>query len=105
MIGERLAEVRKDHGDRQKDLAEKLHVVKGTVSYWEENRSEPDHATLVQICRLYGCTADWLLGLTDVDYLATKKLLLRVSTLIDQAASEIIREEKNRHERENKRNR
>ena len=94
MIGERLAEVRKDHGDRQRDLAEKLHVVKGTVSYWEENRTEPDHETLVKICRLYGCTADWLLGLTDVDYMSTKKLLLRVSALIDQAAAEIRRGEK-----------
>ena len=67
MIGERLAEVRKDHGDTQKALAEKLNVVYFTVSSWEQGKSEPNHGMLVHICRMYGVSADYLLGLTDVD--------------------------------------
>ena len=67
MIGERLAEVRKDHGDTQKTLAEKLNVVYFTVSSWEQEKSEPNHDMLVKICRLYRVSADYLLGLSDMD--------------------------------------
>ena len=67
MIGERLAEVRKDHGDRQRDLAEKLNVVYFTVSSWEQGKSEPSHELLVKICQLYQVSADYLLGVTNVD--------------------------------------
>ena len=67
MIGERLAEIRKDHNDTQKDLAEKMNVVVHTVSSWEQEKSEPNHEMLVKICRLYSVSADYLLGLSDVD--------------------------------------
>ena len=67
MIGERLADVRKDHGDRQEDLANKLHVTKSTISNWEQEKCVPPHELLVQICRLYGVSADFLLGVTDDD--------------------------------------
>lgn len=67
MIGERLAEIRKDHGDTQQTLAEKLRVTKYTVSSWEQEKSEPNHEMLVTICRLYGVASDYLLGLSNVD--------------------------------------
>ena len=67
MVGERLAEIRKDHGDTQQELADKLQVTKFTVSNWEQEKSEPYHEILVKICRLYGVSADYLLGLSDVD--------------------------------------
>ena len=46
VIGERLAEIRKDHGDTQQTLADKLNVTKYTVSSWEQEKSEPNHDTL-----------------------------------------------------------
>lgn len=67
MIGERLAEVRKDHGDRQADLAEKLHVTLYTVRSWEQENSSPSHDLLVRICRLYHVSSDYLLGLSNHD--------------------------------------
>ena len=67
MIGERLAEVRKDHGDRQEDLAEKIKVSLPTVRSWEQERSTPSHEMLVAICRLYHVSSDYLLGLSDDD--------------------------------------
>ena len=41
MIGERLAEIRKDHGDRQYDLAQKLNVTVSAVRSWEQDKSSP----------------------------------------------------------------
>ena len=67
MIGEILAEVRKDHGDTQASLAQKLHVTVSAVRSWEREKSSPPHETLVSICKLYQVSADYLLGLTRVD--------------------------------------
>ena len=67
MIGERLSEVRKDYGDTQMTLAQKLKVSLPTVRAWEQERSSPSHETLVTICQLYQVSADYLLGLSDAD--------------------------------------
>ncbi|MBQ8201202.1 MAG: helix-turn-helix transcriptional regulator [Clostridia bacterium] len=67
MLGERLQEIRKDHGDTQQALADKLHVSLHAVRCWEQNKSDPSHDTLVSICRLYHVSSDYLLGLIDDD--------------------------------------
>ena len=65
--GEILAEVRKDHGDTQETLAKKLHVTVSAVRTWEQEKSSPSQEMLVAICRLYKVSADYLLGLSNVD--------------------------------------
>lgn len=67
MIGERLSEVRKDHGDTQAILADKLKVSLPTVRAWEQGKSSPSHEMLVSICNLYHVSADYLLGLSNID--------------------------------------
>lgn len=73
MIGERLQEIRKDHGDTQQTLADKLNVSLYAVRCWEQDKSAPGHDTLVAICRLYQVSSDYLLGLSDDDPLYTQK--------------------------------
>ena len=58
MVGERLAEIRKDHDDTQAVLAKKLNVSVTTVRSWEQEKSSPS---------LYRISADYLLGLSEVD--------------------------------------
>ena len=67
MIGERLQEIRKDNGDTQQDLANKLHASLYAVRCWEQGKSDPSHDTLAAICRLNDVSADNLLGLCDED--------------------------------------
>lgn len=67
MIGERLAELRKLNGETQELLATTLRVSVSTVRSWEQEKSSPSHEMLVAICKLYGTSADYLLGLTDYD--------------------------------------
>ena len=67
MIGERLAEIRKDHNDRQADLVQKLHVILYTVRSWEQEKSTPSHEMLINICRLYQISSDYILGISDYD--------------------------------------
>ena len=88
MIGERLAEVRKDHSDTQKDLAEKMNVVVHTVSSWEQEKSEPNHEMLVRLCRLYGVSSDYLLGLSNVD----PAYIRRKADLLSREDQEILKD-------------
>lgn len=67
MIGERLAEIRKNYHDTQKTLADKLGLSVWAVSSWEQGRTSPPSDMLLAICKLYGTSADYLLGLTDID--------------------------------------
>lgn len=67
MIGERLAELRKINGDTQQSMADKLHSTLSAVRCWEHDKSSPSHEMLIAICKLYGTSADYLLGLTDID--------------------------------------
>lgn len=86
MIGERLAEVRKDHDDTQSVLAARLNVSLSSIRSWEQEKSSPPHEMLVNICRLYHISADYLLGLTNVDptYVQRKRLELFSESELDE---------------------
>ena len=78
MIGERLAEIRKNHGDTQADLAVRLNVSIAAVRSWEQEKSSPPHEMLINICKLYQVSSDFLLGLSNVDpcYVQRRRLEL-----------------------------
>ena len=59
----RLAELRREHGLSQEELAEKLGVSRQAVSKWERAESSPDTDNLIALAKLYGVTLDVLLGL------------------------------------------
>lgn len=52
MIGERIKNARKAKGLSQEEMAERLHVVRQTVSKWENGLSVPDADVLVRIADL-----------------------------------------------------
>lgn len=63
MIGERLAELRKDRNLSQKDLAEKLKISTYTVSSYEREKSTPDDEMKIKIAKFFNISLDYLLGL------------------------------------------
>lgn len=65
MIGERLQELRKDHGVSQAQLAELLGVSHYTISSYECNRSDPDDNSKIIIAKLFDVSVDYLIGLID----------------------------------------
>jgi len=65
MIGERLAELRKNKKLSQKELAEKLKISTYTVSSYEREKSTPDDEMKVKIARLFNISLDYLLGLIN----------------------------------------
>ena len=66
-IGERIAELRKDKGLKQKDVAEILNVAISTVSNYETDSHEPDLTNLCKLADILDVSTDYLLGRTDIE--------------------------------------
>lgn len=66
-IGERISELRKDKGFKQKDIASKLNVAISTISNYETNCHEPDLTNLCKLADMLDVTTDYLLGRTELN--------------------------------------
>lgn len=63
MFGERVRALRMQRGMTQEELAEKTGVTKRTIINYEQGRSSPRDAAVIQLlAREFGVTADYLLG-------------------------------------------
>ncbi len=60
-IGNRIANLRKEKGWTQNELADKLQVSNKAVSKWESNNGTPSIEFLPELARLFGVTIDYLL--------------------------------------------
>jgi transcriptional regulator with XRE-family HTH domain len=60
-IGQRLKAARNAAGLTQQQVADKLSLVKATISSWEVGSNQPDLSYLKQLAKLYGVSADALL--------------------------------------------
>jgi len=61
-LGDRLRKLRNDRKWTQSDISERLGIVRSTYAYYEIDKTSPDHATMVEIARLFGVSTDYLLG-------------------------------------------
>lgn len=62
----RLKELRASKGMRQADLSKLLNVQPTTISNYELGVREMDAPTILRLCDIFGCTADYLLGRSPV---------------------------------------
>ncbi len=58
----RLAEMRRERGLSQEELAERLGISRQAVSKWERAEASPDTDNLLALAKLYGVSLDSLLG-------------------------------------------
>lgn len=68
MIGDRIAELRKDKGMTQEMLAEYLNVTRSSIGNYEKGVNEPSLQVVTKLCELFGVSADYLLGLSKHKY-------------------------------------
>ena len=65
-FGERLTELRKEHGfSKRSDFAEMLGIPSTTLRNYETDIREPGHTFLKQVSALFNVSVDYLLCLTD----------------------------------------
>ena len=70
-FSEKIINLRKAHGWSQEDFAEKLNVSRQAISRWENDGAFPDALNILQISKLFGVTADYLL---NDDYTSDKDI-------------------------------
>ncbi len=61
-LNEKILEQRKKLGLSQEEMAERLSVSRQAVSRWEVGSAQPDASNVLQLSRLFGVTADYLLN-------------------------------------------
>jgi transcriptional regulator with XRE-family HTH domain len=65
MLGERIANLRKQKKLSQYDLAERLGFSRGKLANYEQGSRQPDFDTLKLIADFFDVSIDFLLGRTD----------------------------------------
>lgn len=78
LIAENIAYYRKQNGDTQSDLAEKLNYSDKSISKWERGDGTPDIFILSKIAGLYGITVQDLLREKKVPKTRTRHILVHI---------------------------
>lgn len=61
-LSDKIIKLRKQSGMSQEELAEKLNVSRQAISRWEVGSAQPDASNVLQLSKLFGVTADYLLN-------------------------------------------
>lgn len=81
LIAENIAYYRRQNGDTQADLAEKLNYSDKSVSKWERGDGTPDIFILTKIADLYGITVQDLLQTKKVPKSHTRHVLITLLSI------------------------
>ena len=87
MFSENLKNLRKEKGFSQEELAERLHVVRQTVSKWEKGLSVPDADLLIRITEIFETSVSALLGDT-VESSGDKNIIAQKSEQLNALLAE-----------------
>ena len=88
MLKDTIKKLRTEQGLSQDELAERVHVVRQTVSKWERGTSVPDADSLVALARALGVSAAELLGESAMVEKKPDDLAWETSRLDERIASE-----------------
>ena len=90
----RIKELRINSNMKQADLAAVLNCSRNAISNYETQTRDIDSVTICRLCDIFGCTADYLLGRSD---LLTTELTPEESSLLlawrrgDDRARDMVR--------------
>jgi len=92
-IGHRIRELRKGESLSQNEFAHQLGVRRGYISTLETHRNEPSEQLLLNICRTFGVTYDWLKYGSEKKH-GPRQLTSRGDLIIEEIIKEIESPEK-----------
>jgi transcriptional regulator with XRE-family HTH domain len=64
-FGEKIRALRLERGLTQKQLADKIGLGKGSISAYEQSAKYPSIEVLINLCKYFNVSADYLIGLSD----------------------------------------
>ncbi|MBQ8089761.1 MAG: helix-turn-helix transcriptional regulator [Pyramidobacter sp.] len=91
-LGERIKALRKAKKLSQDELSSILDCHKNTISAWENDRDTPDRFFVVAMANCFGCSADYLLGLSPVPQRADMPAPEVPATAAGRAFDELARQ-------------
>lgn len=65
----RIKDLREDRDLRQTDVAKAVGIDQRSLSNYETGKTSPDSETIVRLAKFFGVTCDYLLGVSDVNFL------------------------------------
>lgn len=89
----RIRDLRMKKGMKQADLADMLNTKPQTVSRYEKEERGLDVATICRLCEIFGCSADYLLGRSELPsggLSAEEEVLLLAWRAADARSREIV---------------
>lgn len=95
MLGERLIKLRKSRKLTQQQIADKLHLSRGTYAQYEIDRRVPEYATLEKMADFFEVSIDYLVGreikeentkLSEID----RRILEGVQSLPEEKKEEVM---------------
>jgi len=67
MVNERLKSLRKENGYTLKQVSNLLGITLSCYSNYEQGIREPSIDVIKKICKLFNVSADYLLGLSEIE--------------------------------------
>ncbi len=67
-FAERLHELREERHLSKIELAKELNISDACISRWENGLRIPNIDSILLLCQYFGCSADYLIGLSDFYY-------------------------------------
>lgn len=65
MYGQRIKDERQLKGLTQRQLAEMISTTQSTIGKYEREELQPNVEIITKLCKIFECSADYLLGLSD----------------------------------------
>lgn len=87
-FGKKLCELRKQNHMTQQVLSERLCVTKATVSSYETGNRLPSYDILIRIAYIFHVSVDYLLGISEKNYLSVEGLTERQIEILTALISE-----------------
>ena len=86
MLSERIKTLRKKKGMSQEELALELHVVRQTISKWENALSVPDADELIHLAKALEVSVNSLLGMEEKESLVYEDLVNELARVNEELA-------------------
>lgn len=92
MLGERIAELRKNKGISQEELADVLLTSRQAISKWERGESDPDVGRLKDLAVYFGVSIDYLLGY-DIEATSVNNFIEKMKMCNDNGTYDVALDE------------